>query len=285
MPNVSIWYLTCYKLFVQKNELKNILVEAFNRKKARNPSYSRSALARDIGVSSAFVSNVLTAKKNIPLELYDKLCFALELDSLEKNQLTEAFISEKSKKNKILSTLQKQVVHNNLQKTNDRQSTEMSVNLLTHWYYLAVLEILSTTHNTEDQNAISQRLGLSDYQFNDAIDFLSSNKLITKKNGLWFKNESHLYFPVGRSKQSVRRFHKQMIEKAKIDLETKTSEEDFSKRTYLGFTFSANPNNVEKIKAKIQKLLSDITIEAGEGECTEVYQCNLQLFPLTGDKK
>lgn len=270
---------------MQKNELKNILVEAFNRKKARNPAYSRSALARDIGVSSAFVSNVLAAKKNIPLDLYDKLCFALELDSLEKNQLTEAFIYEKSKKNKLLSDLQKNALSNELTKANLRQSSEMSVNLLTHWYYLAVLEILSTTHSKNDQKDISQRLGLSEYQFKDAIDFLSSNKLITQKNGLWVKNESHLYFPVGRSKQSVRRFHKQMIEKAKLDLETKTSEEDFNKRTYLGFTFSANPKNVDKIKAKIQKLLSDITIEAGEGECTEVYQCNLQLFPLTGDKK
>lgn len=262
---------------------QSILLNAFNRKKARNPSYSKSALARDLGVSSAFVSNIFTAKKSIPAEMYDQFCYALELDSLEKNNLTEALILEKNKNGRMFEAVKNTLATRKGSPTAERVSAEMSVNLLTHWYYLAVLESLSTAAALAGPQEIAHRLGLSDYQLKDAIDFLSSHKMIEKKDGRWIKSESHLYFPVGRSKQSVRHFHKQMIEKAKHDLATKTTENDFKKRAFLGFTFSANPAHIEKIKAKLQTLLSEITIEAGEGPCSEVYQCNLQLFPLSED--
>ncbi len=270
---------------MEHTDSQNILLNAFNRKKERNPAYSRSALARDLGVSAAFVSNVFTAKKAIPPELYEKLCYALELDSLEKNNLTEAMLLEKSQKGQMFEAVKNTLETREASPALTRKSTELSVNLLTHWYYLAVLENLSTVSAQKNPELIAQRLGLSDYQLSDALDFLSSNKLIEKKNGGWVKSENHLYFPVGRSKQSVRNFHKQMIDKAKIDLATKTSEDDFNKRSFMGFTFSANPQQIEKVKVKIQKFLSQVTIEAGEGSCTEVYQCNLQLFPLTEDQK
>ena len=76
-----------------------------------------------------------------------------------------------------------------------------------------------------------------------------------------------------------------MIEKAKIELETKTFDSDFQKRLINGFTLAFNPANTEKVKAKLQELMSEISIAGSEGECTEVYQLNLQFFPLSDVKR
>ncbi|MFN7453856.1 MAG: TIGR02147 family protein [Pseudobdellovibrionaceae bacterium] len=260
-----------------------IIQAAFRRKKNRNPAYSKSALARDCGVSSAFVSNLLTGKKAIPRDRFEKITSVLELDSSEKSELIQAILVNQFE-NTQLGDIVKNSIEAGRSSVKKRKSSDIPVNLLTHWYYLAVLESLSTKVASARFSHLAEHLHLSPYQFEDAIDFLSKNKLIVKTAAGWVKSDNHIYFPVGKAKMVIRNFHTQMIEKAKVDLSKNTSDEDFKKRMYLGYTFSADPKNIEQIKIKIQHFLSEITMEAGAGDCEAVYQCNFQLFPLMENK-
>jgi len=65
---------------------------AFRRKKAVHPGYSLRALARDLGVSPAFVSNVFSGKRKPPRDRLEKLCYSLELDVLEKEVVIKALV-------------------------------------------------------------------------------------------------------------------------------------------------------------------------------------------------
>ncbi len=254
-----------------------IIHSAFNRKKSSFPSYSRSALARDCGVSTAFMSNIFTGKKVIPSKKFDAFCRCLELDSTDKAKLASYLIVEKGRKSFGLASLD--LYNNQEAKTPKRSNSPVPATKLAHWYYLAVLEALAT-QSTNSISKMAEKLKITQYQFENAMDFLRSHQLIHQANGVWVKKNDHIFFPVGKSKKDVRNFHKQMMQQALVDLNIDHDEARFKKRMYTSYTFSANKNKIEEIKVKLQKLLSEITESAGEGECSEVYQCNLQFFPL-----
>ena len=44
-----------------------------------------------------------------------------------------------------------------------------------------------------------------------------------------------------------------------------------------------NPANLEKAKKKILEFQKELAELITEGDCTEVYQMNVQLFSLTGE--
>lgn len=261
----------------------NLLQSAFKRKRAHNAAYTKAALARDCGVSSVFMSNIFTGKKLIPAKKFEVFCKALELDNAEKTSLIQSLVLEKNKNKSTFESLELSFKTNSQKGVEGRKNSELSVNLLTHWYYLAVLEGLSTRTGKKSIEQLAAKLKLSDYQLTDALHFLSSHKMIEQRDGKWSKVDSHLYFPVGKSKIAVRKFHQQMIQKALQDLASNTAEQQFSKRMFSGYTFSVDPKKINEVKLKFQQFLSEVTAEAGDGACTEVYQCNVQLFPLMED--
>ena len=46
-------------------------------------------------------------------------------------------------------------------------------------------------------------------------------------------------------------------------------------------TFACNPEKLDEAKMRIEEAMFRIVRELTKGDCTEVYQYNLQLFPLT----
>ena len=157
--------------------------------------------------------------------------------------------------------------------------------VLSHWSHLAILESLSTQSGRLGIASIAQLLKLSEDHVQNSIELLARNELVVPHRGFWKKNNQHIYFSSGRSRSEIRRFHSIMIEKAKNELETKTQDSDFQKRLINGFTLAFNPANLEKVKAKLQELMSEVSLTGSEGQCTEVYQLNLQFFPLSQTKK
>lgn len=96
-----------------------------------------------------------------------------------------------------------------------------------------------------------------------------------------FKKTDRLtYVPTGRSKAEVRQFHDQMIVKSRAELK-KTEAQDFTRRYITGATFALNSAQLEQLKSLVASFLNEITQAGAQGPCDEVYQCNVQLFPLT----
>ena len=59
------------------------------------------------------------------------------------------------------------------------------------------------------------------------------------------------------------------------------SKQNFQRRLFTGFTFAFAPDRLDEAKNRILDFLSDLSSEMSQGSCSEVYQCNVQLFPLT----
>ena len=257
-----------------------LLVRALKRKQITRKGYSRQALARDLGVSAAFVTNLLNGKKLPPKDRLSALCRHLELDVPERLALYKAVLLGGSRD---LSSLK--LFQSNLDETKRKISSGPISGALANWWNLAVLEGLSLETPYNEVENLRRSLGISRVQLDKSLLQLKEAGAIEYHEGLPVKKETHLYIPTGRSKAEIRAFHEQMILKARQELTSKTLDEDFHRRLITGFTFALNPNCTDSIKQKILKFLDEIAQEASQGECHEVYQCNVQFFPLTSRSK
>lgn len=70
-----------------------------------------------------------------------------------------------------------------------------------------------------------------------------------------------------------------MIEKA-MDCLEKTSQEEFSKRHFQRLTVAVNRKKLPKAVKLIEKFQKDLLDVLTEGDCDDLYQCNIQLFGL-----
>jgi DNA-binding MarR family transcriptional regulator len=248
---------------------------ALKRKQAAQPGYSLRALARDLGVSPAFVSNMMAGKKLPPKNRLEKLSYCLELDVLEREQLVKL---------SLLAGLSPKLLGHrpgpSLPQT--RRTSEVSNrHLLASWANLAVLEGLTLDGAWSDLEELRGRLGLTAPALERVIETLAAAGVIEERHGRWVKKDEHLYLAGGRSRQEVRAFHEMMILKSRDELVTKTAQADFERRLINGFTLAMNPEKLEVLKAKIIEFMDELSREAAAGPCTEVYQCNFQFFPLT----
>jgi len=267
------------------NSVSHILKAALRRKKSVVPGYSMRVLARDLGVSPAFISNILNGRQPPPKDRLEDLCYCLELDVLEKQDVVRAvmlddfgakILPRESHGRTADGTAGRSAV---IRERKTNETTDM--NFLSSWVNIAVLEGLTLSAPCNELRSLQTRLGLGTVDIERAIATLLAAGLIQEMNGGLQKKDDHLYIAGARSKVAIRNFHEMMILRARAELLEKTSEEDYQRRLINGFTLALNPEHIERLKAKIIRFQDELSQEAGEGACTEVYQFNLQFFPLT----
>lgn len=263
------------------NKSYKILDNAFKRKVLNNPSYSKNRFAKDLKVSAAFVTQILSGKRQIPFERLKDIFTFLELDIFERQLVLKLMVRELAG-NEVFENF----VFNSKSGIEERQSVgSVKSGLLSHWWNIVVLEGLSIDSGRIEIDVLQNKIGISSYQMSEALKLLLKLGLIENVNGRYRKIECHSYIPTGKSRIEIRNFHKQMIQKAEHELMTKAADEDFHKRLITGFTFAMNPNLIETAKTRILNFLNDLGIEMSNENTTEVYQCNVQFFPMTNGIK
>lgn len=255
-----------------------LLNSALQRKQEHFSGYSRRSLARDLGVSPVFVSKILTGKKSIPSERIAKLCKLLDMDTNAQAALLNSVVIQSLP----TQALREVASRNPVQPSKMREyltNSRKKFSVLKDWYNIAVLELLTCTIDRSVEN-IAYKLGLTRSAVEKSLTGLEEAGLAGQENGQWVKLAPHTFFPTTKSQAEVRDFHKQMIKRAYEEL-NKTTQEDFDRRLITGFTIAVNPENMEKARRVIFDALSELSHTLSEGDCSEIFQCNVQLIPLT----
>ncbi len=260
------------------HKTSQLLLEALRAKQKRNPAYSQRALARDLGVSAVFVSKILTGEKAIPNDRLKTVFKVLDMDSAAQAGFMRATLLNALPNNELKSLAQTSMSLNaKIDLYKKEASTKFSV--IRNWYNFAILDYLTCESLNTSEKSIAAYFGITETQVTQSLKGLEKEELIENKNGKWFKKNINTYFPTTKSHTEVREFHKQMIQKAFREL-SKTANADFEKRLITGFTVAVAPENLDKAKRMIVDFLGEISNALSDGKCEEVYQCNIQLFPL-----
>lgn len=259
-----------------------ILLKAFKAKVKLNEAYSQRALARDLSLSPTFVTKILTGEKPVPSERYKKLFQVLNMDVSQQSLFIRSVVLES-----LPSTELRQLAKNAFQSEGRLENYEYEASkqfsVLKSWYNIPILNYLTCEGREKSAPAMAAYFGLTEKEVQHSLTEMEKIDLVRQINGVWSKTSQHNYFPTTKSSEIVRDFHRQMIKKSYEEL-SKVAPEDFEKRLITSFSIAANPEHVERAKKMIADFLGELSHELSEGPCQEVYQCNVQFFPLTGTR-
>ncbi len=264
----------------------DFLRDVYNSRKERNPAYSISAFARDLGISVSLLSRVFSGARPLSLKLAVQISSALDLNDGDSQVLLLSVIQNSSKTAKISKKIRiklEQQESTNKQINSSSFFTTVEIEqfkALSSWYHLAILNLTSIDGFKSDVGWVAKTLGISTGEARAAIERLISIGLLNEEGDQLKRTQKNFYFKTHKSEFAIRKFHEQMIAKATEELK-KTSNYDFQNRLINGITFACGAEQIEIIKDKINRLEDEILELTSHGERKSVYQMNIQFFPLS----
>lgn len=128
---------------------------------------------------------------------------------------------------------------------------------------------------------IANRLNLTVKEVQASLRTLVEQGFLEELEDSFVKKYTHLRFPTTTSIASMRNYHKTMIEKAVNVINTKTSEADFNRRFINTVSVAVNPKKLSKAQEHLTRAIYELVEILTEGDCSEIYQLNLQFFPIS----
>lgn len=227
------------------------------------PQYSLRKMARGLGISPSFLSQVMNGRKRMTVDRAVQFSQVLGFSDEATQNLINSVNSE---------IAQPRFDFRNIDYSKFRA--------LTRWFYIAILELSETRGFTTESSWIARRLRISPLQAAEATAEMKEIGLLTQTSTGLRKELNRIRFATEKSNADIREYHRQMIGKALENLED-ASPEAFERRSITGSTLSINPDHLEEAFAMIDELRKKLERKLSQGPCKEVYQLNIQLFNLS----
>lgn len=244
-----------------------------------NPRYSLRAFARDLGIAPARLSDILNGKQGLSRIYAEKISRLLGLSESEKSYFCDLIESQhaRSKAARKLASIR-------LAQTNHpTQSLQMdSFKVIADWYHFAILELTSLSDFQSDPHWIAQQLGLKVHVVKQAIERLKRLDLLEEsQEGRLSATDGFTASPDGIPSDAIKKFHKQVLEKALEAITFQTLDErDFSSIT-LAFDSSQMKKAKELIKNFRRNFSKNLTISKKDS----LYNLSIYFFKLNQGRK
>ena len=238
-----------------------LLIGEYVERKSTDKAYSERAFARSLGLSAGFLKLLFQGKKNLSLERAKAVSDLLEWNGSKKNTFL--------KRVKYSST---------------RTSAKAKGKILLHrddffevsdWYHFAIIEFIKTKKHKVTAPELVSAFKVSLTEINYAIKNLIKIGLIENDGENQFKVPSRYEIP-STSSTGIRKYHKQLLQKAKEAVE----EQKFNQRDFRGLTLAFNIEKIEEAKCCLEKFVADFDKKFGSGTADTVYQLNTSFFRL-----
>ncbi|MEN0058238.1 MAG: TIGR02147 family protein [Bdellovibrio sp.] len=265
---------TCYR-----NYLKDLLVERVQK----NSSYSLRALARDLDVSPAMLSEVLKGHKTFSPATALKVSQRIGLTEFEQEYFLTLTQWDSAKTPEMKVALAKRLVTLNPSHAVKDLSLDL-FRIIADWYHLPILEMTRVAGVEFTPRSLAKQLGISVIEAETALDRLLSLELIEKVAAKKYKKTSNRILATAKIPNSaLREYHRQMLNKAIESLETQAP----SEKLVGSETFALDPALLEEANAITEEYFNRMVRLSGQGKKrTHVYHLGVQFFKLTkGENK
>ncbi len=252
---------------------ENVLMTALKRKQENFPHYSMRSLARDLGISPSYLSKILNGKKGLPLKYIGEIEKRLDLDQIERKKLETLVKKEPVETSTSKSSTERLVKY--------EPFGDGDIRLLEKWYYLAILDLTTCDNFIYDLDWMSERLGIGKSILKDSIKWLLDQGYLKEDCSSIRKSTLKLRFPASKSKNEIRNYHSQCLKKAINTMESKNSDKDYKERAIHTISIAGNPDNLKAAQEILISALYEAAELLSEGECTELYQLNINQIPIT----
>ena len=260
-----------------------LLKNLYESRRKRNTSYSLSAFSRDVGMSQPQISRILNGSRPFTITQAKKISVHLSLDESTEKKLLESV---------LLGSSRDQALTEKIESKNKKREEKKAVDFdvekyiaISKWYHLPLFALITTVDFKNNPSWIAERLGISTDEAKDAIERLVQLGFVSRVDGKLVPTNNHVNLVTKNSKTAVREHHAAMMAQAKETMGKATDDGSFALREISGVSVATDMKNVGAAKELVAKFKADMTALLSEGSATEVYQLNVQLFPITKRKK
>lgn len=259
---------------------RTYLVASIEEAKARNPRLTTSALAKKMGLkSNTSLIKILRGQRDPGPDVSRRLVHYFKMSEREMQYFEDLVSLQKAKKDPAKSyALMKKLKAKN---RDFRLLNEDEFSAISNWWFYAIRQMTRLKSFDEDPVAISKalRFHVPEKEIRRAISImldlgvlnrdLSTGKLNVSKHQLNTSDEI--------TSEAIRRFHEGMIENARASIRSCP----VSERLLVGFTLGLKNEDIPRAKNWLDQKLTEFENEFESVHPDQVYQVQVQLFPLT----
>ncbi len=249
------------------DRLLKAMLHDYQARRAKNASFSLRAYARFLGIQPSGLSNIFNGQRRISRKIGAKIISRISLDPNDAMGFLQAL---KSKYPRTDAAMQYVLI--------ERATFEV----ISNWYYLAILTLAETNDFDSTPTWIAHRLGISSTKAAVALKTLTSMGYLSRDGKTKKLRPTHKNFAttVDIPDLAIQKSHL-----THLDLAAAALQDQSVHRREFGFTnIAIDPTLIPEAKARIRKFRRDLcAFLEGKPKKTAVFRLGVQLFALTKD--
>lgn len=267
-------------MILEHDNYRNFLKCELADRITKNSSYSLRAFANHLGLSAATVSLVLAGKKNLSQESTFQVASKLQLGSVE-SEYFNLLVQLETTKN---PELKEQIIERLSVMNPKKKRTDLSVDffrVISDWYHYAILMLTEIKSFEFSPANISKRLGINRFESEAAMERLQKLELLEKdpKNPKRYRRvKGDIVYRPDESNQALKKYNKQILEKAIESLETQNAQEKVIGSEVIAISQSQLKEARHIMEEFFAKML---TLAKNTDKKTDVYCVGVQIFNLS----
>jgi uncharacterized protein (TIGR02147 family) len=256
-------------------DYRETIRQAMETRSARNPRYSLRSFARDLGISPSRLSDVLNGRYGISVEAAELIAKGLGLSHAETKAFCDQVESQHARGQHQRKAAQARLAA--------AGASYHSINLdgfqvISDWYHYAILELALTKDFRSSFEWIAQTLELNVQTVKSAVARLKRlDLLLEDSQGQFRPSDSFTASPDGVPSDAIKKFHRQILEKAITAIDFQSLDE----RDFSSMVLALDSSRLAEAKQEIKRFRREFDAKFGSsGTKTEVYCLSNQLFRL-----
>jgi len=243
-------------------DFREILVEEFLKRRKRNSNYSLRAFARDLKLSPAAVSEVFRSKRKLSKRNILKVSERLALSPRQRQILLGGTCSQDS----------------DVAEHSFLQIREDHFQLISNWFYFAILSLAETSDASANPEVIAERLGLQLLDVQEALARLIRLEFIDVRGGILRRTlQPMVTTSHDIPSTAIKNYHAENLKLAERSL----YRDPVESRDISSINMAIDPRLIPEAKKMIQSFRRRLSQFLESGEKTEVYTLAVQLFPVS----
>ncbi|MGZ3748351.1 MAG: TIGR02147 family protein [Pseudobdellovibrionaceae bacterium] len=252
-----------------------LLKEELEKRKSQKKMYSLNAFARDLGISKAFLSQVLKGKKNLSEKTASRMILKLKWASKKKKLFLDLVRYQLVKGESMAPLLAEDIRKQTLSPQFLNNLNIEKFNFISKWYHFAILELCEISDFQFDPGWISKNISISKKAAIEAIARMKNLGVIKIENGILKKTQDNVIKDI--PSRAIQEYHREHLGLARKSLQHISPEF----RNFTGTTMSINLEQLKKVTELIEDFHNQVADTLEVGPKTHVYHLAVQLYPLS----
>ncbi len=258
------------------------LTDYVNYRKEERPGFSLRNLAKRVNRSPSLIAMISRGERIPAPDLTSEICDALKLKAAE-TKYAVALNNYHRAKTPAAKRKHAELLRILKPKSSDLQLDLDSFEMMSRWYHIVILEMISLQGFKEDRKAIADELGSSvtTKMVKDSIELLIRLGIVTRtKNGKLKRRPNKVLIPKTVPSAAIRSFHKEVLLRAHQAIERQSMKERYFSTATVAVPEHLIPEISEKIANFRDELISFIT-ENNDSKDSRIYHLGFQFFRST----